>query len=82
VRNDQKGRTVHALHRIHAAATRPARRLVRAAEPDRGDSPVPSAIIIGGLALIAVALLAWLGSYVLDFLNEAPTDLPDPPFGE
>jgi hypothetical protein len=48
--------------------------------PDRGDSPIPSTIIIAGLAVIAIALLAWLGQYVLGFLNEAPTDLPDPPF--
>lgn len=52
----------------------------RAGARDRGDSPVPSTIIIAGLAIIAIALLAWLGNYVLGFLSQAPTDLPDAPF--
>ena len=51
----------------------------RAGARDRGDSPIPSTIIIAGLAIIAIALLAWLGNYVLG-LSQAPTDLPDAPF--
>ena len=54
---------------------------MRAATRDRGDSPIPSTIIIAGLAVIALALLGWLGTYALDFLNQAPRDLPEPPFG-
>lgn len=46
---------------------------------DRGDSPVPSAIIIAGLAIIAVGVLAWLVTYVGGFMDAAPTDLPEGP---
>jgi hypothetical protein len=46
---------------------------------DRGDSPVPTAIIIAGLALIAIGVLAWLVSYVSGFMDQAPTDLPEGP---
>jgi hypothetical protein len=48
---------------------------------DRGDSPVPTAIIIAGLALIAIGLLVWLGSYVTSLLDQAPTQLPGGPAG-
>jgi hypothetical protein len=73
---------VRTLHSIPAAvATVRARQRGPAASGDRGDSPIPSTIIIAGLAAIAIALLGWLGFYVLDFLNQAPTDLPEPPFG-
>lgn len=55
------------------------RRLMREPTPDRGDSPVPTAIIIAGLALIAIGVLAWLVSYVSGFMDQAPTDLPEGP---
>ena len=35
-------------------------------EGERGDNPVPTAIIIVGLALLAVALVAWAGGIVRD----------------
>lgn len=63
------------------AATARLRRRVRSTSGDRGDSPIPSTIIIAGLAVIALALLGWLGTYALDFLNQAPRELPEPPFG-
>jgi hypothetical protein len=71
--------TVHALYRIHAATAVRWRRLMRPAEPDRGDSPVPTAIIIAGLAVIALGVLAWLVTYVSGFMEQAPTDLPEGP---
>jgi hypothetical protein len=40
---------------------------------------VPTAIIIAGLALIAIGVLAWLVSYVSGFMDQAPTDLPEGP---
>lgn len=49
---------------------------------DRGDSPVPSAVIIAGLAVIAVALLVWISSTVGNFMDQAPTDLPAGPGSE
>ena len=63
---------MHFVHRIHA---RVAARLAG----DRGDSPVPSAIIIAGLAIIAIGVLAWLVTYVSGFMDSAPTDLPEGP---
>lgn len=69
------------LYRIHIATSARLRELRRAAGADRGDSPVPSAIIIAGLAIIAIGVLAWLVTYVEGFMNDAPTDLPDGPQG-
>jgi hypothetical protein len=65
---------MHLAHRILGLA---ARRLGRPPAGDRGDSPVPSAIIIAGLAVIAIGVLAWLVSYVSGFMDAAPTELPD-----
>lgn len=64
-----------------AAAVARLRQRMRSQRRDRGDSPIPSTIIIAGLAVIALALLGWLGTYALDFLNQAPRELPEPPFG-
>jgi hypothetical protein len=55
------------------------RRLSRPALTDRGDNPIPTTIIIAGLAVIAVALLVWLGRTMVNFMNEAPTNLPPAP---
>lgn len=57
------------------------RSLVRPSASDRGDSPVPTAIIIAGLAVIAIGVLAWLVTYVEGFMSDAPTELPDGPEG-
>lgn len=70
---------MHALYRVHAALSAGLRRLRRDPVPDRGDSPVPTAIIIAGLALIAIGVLAWLVTYVSGFMDQAPTDLPEGP---
>lgn len=43
--------------RLRLALLRQARRLSHALRSDRGDSPVPTAIIIVGLALLAVGVL-------------------------
>jgi hypothetical protein len=39
---------------------------------DRGDGPVPSAIIIAGLAILATAVVAWAGIKARDAMNSAP----------
>jgi hypothetical protein len=70
---------VHSVHRIHASLATRLCRLARTPTPDRGDSPVPSAIIIAGLAIIAIGVLAWLVTYVGGFMDAAPTDLPEGP---
>jgi hypothetical protein len=48
---------------------------------DRGDNPIPSAIIIGGLALLALALLTWGWQLATDWMNQAPGpgELPEAP---
>lgn len=72
---------MYAMYRIHVAVTQRCRALWRAGNSDRGDSPIPSAIIIAGLAIIAIGVLAWLTQYVSGFMDAAPTeaDLPEPP---
>ena len=49
------------IQRIHAPDTR-----------ERGDSPVPTAIIIAGLAVLAAAVVAWAVSKANGFMSTAP----------
>jgi hypothetical protein len=42
-------------------------------EADRGDSPVPTSIIIAGLAILAVAVVAWAVARANGFMDTAPT---------
>jgi hypothetical protein len=72
---------MHLLRHLHARGSWLRRRLTPLLGDDRGDSPVPSGIIMFGLAAMAVALLVFLGSYVSGFIGEAPTSLPDFDFG-
>jgi hypothetical protein len=44
-------------------------RLRAPGEGDRGDSPVPTAIIIAGLAAAAAALVVFATNYVNDFMG-------------
>lgn len=39
---------------------------------DRGDGPVPSAIIIAGLAILATAVVTWAGIKAKHAMNSAP----------
>ncbi|GAA1026189.1 hypothetical protein GCM10009557_03010 [Virgisporangium ochraceum] len=41
-------------------------------ESDRGDNPVPTAIIIAGLALLAAAVVGWAVARANGFMNTAP----------
>lgn len=64
------------MHLIHYLYTALVARLLTGSR-DRGDSPVPSAIIIAGLAVIAGVLLVWVIGLARGYMNQAPTDLPD-----
>ncbi|WFE25553.1 hypothetical protein O7623_19435 [Solwaraspora sp. WMMD791] len=69
------------LTRLQVAVAQRLAELRDAAERDRGDSPVPTAVIIVGLALVAIAVLAWASNLAFDFMNANPdpsNDLPDP----
>ena len=41
-------------------------------DPDRGDNPVPTAIIIAGLAILAAAVVLWAVTKADGFMNSAP----------
>lgn len=65
-------------HRLlHEAVARLRRQLARG---DRGDNPVPTAVIIGGMVILAVAVLVSLYALTGTFLEQAPTELPEPGF--
>ncbi|MDG4763190.1 hypothetical protein O7632_03560 [Solwaraspora sp. WMMD406] len=69
------------LSYLYVAVTERISEIRSAAERDRGDSPVPTAVIIVGLALVAIAVLAWASDLAFDFMSSNPspdTDLPDP----
>lgn len=46
---------------------------------DRGDTPVPSAIIIAGLAVLALVLVGWVFYLGGQFMGQVDDQLPDPP---
>lgn len=58
-------------HRVAAAVA--ARLHEMRSEPDRGEGPVPTAIIIAGLAILAAAVVAWAVARANAFMNTAPT---------
>ncbi|HEY8472090.1 MAG TPA: hypothetical protein VIL37_05575 [Natronosporangium sp.] len=45
-------------------------------EADRGDSPVPTAFIVVGMVVIAVAVLAGLLGLANNYLGQAPQSVP------
>ncbi|HEY8451674.1 MAG: hypothetical protein FWJ70_01200 [Micromonosporaceae bacterium] len=49
------------------------------ARRDRGDTPVPSAIIIAGLAVLALVLVGWVFYLGGEFMGQVGSQLPDPP---
>ena len=48
-------------------------------QPDRGDTPVPSAIIIAGLAVLALVLVAWVFGLGESFMSQVEDELPPAP---
>jgi uncharacterized membrane protein YidH (DUF202 family) len=66
------------IYRIQIAATQRLRWLAARSQRDRGDSPVPSAVIIVGLVLVAGVVIVALGALVRGYLAQAPTSVPQP----
>jgi len=63
------------LHLPHAMTAR--WRALKQAK-DRGDSPVPTVIMWIGIAVVAVGLIVWVGTYVTGYANKAPKEAPSP----
>lgn len=61
------------VHRIQIAVVERLRSFMARAQDDRGDSPIPSAVIMIGLAVIAAGMLLLLGALVRGYINQAPT---------
>lgn len=57
---------------LHIVLTEQLRQLTAPQRRDRGDSPVPTAIIIAGLAVLAAAVVAWAVSTANGFMATAP----------
>ena len=66
------------LLRLAVAAKTRWRELTRKDVRERGDSPVPTVIMWIGIAIIAIGLVTWAGTYVVNFANKAPTTPPAP----
>jgi hypothetical protein len=52
---------------------------VTGAAEDRGDTPVPSAIIIAGLAVLALVLVGWVFYLGGEFMGQVDGQLPEAP---
>jgi hypothetical protein len=50
-------------------------------ESDRGDNPVPTAVIIVGLAILAVAVLTWAFDLTDSFMDDTVPGVPAAPTG-
>ena len=46
--------------------------LIHGDQADRGDGPVPTAIIVAGLAILATVVVAWAGTKARTAMNTAP----------
>jgi len=57
---------------LYVAAMARWRELTAKDEADRGDSPVPTVVMWVGIALVAIALLAWAGTYITGYEAKAP----------
>ncbi|HEX8629510.1 MAG TPA: hypothetical protein VF755_15195 [Catenuloplanes sp.] len=57
---------------LHLVVTERLRDLRAPERRDRGDSPVPTAIIIAGLALLAAAVVVWAGTTARGFMARVP----------
>lgn len=67
------------IYYLQAALTQRLAELRRPEESDRGDGPVPTAIIIAGLAVLGVAVLVWAFDLVQDFMDIETGTVPDAP---
>ncbi|MEV7231544.1 MULTISPECIES: hypothetical protein [Polymorphospora] len=64
------------LYYLQARLAQRLAELRRPEESDRGDGPVPTAIIIAGLAVLGVAVLIWATGLVQQYME---TDVPNMP---
>jgi hypothetical protein len=60
-------------HRFAAALVVRLHELNSRKEADRGDNPVPTSIIIAGLAILAAAVVAWAVARANGYMATAPT---------
>jgi len=56
---------------LHVVALQRIRTALRGGEGDRGDNPVPTAIIIVGLALMAGIVVAWAMTTANNFMDQS-----------
>ena len=63
-------------HRVHAAVAIRLRLILDRSQADRGDSPVPTAFIVVGMVVIAVAVLGGLLALANNYLGQAPQSVP------
>ena len=66
---------------LYTVATQRLRTLTRGGEGDRGDNPVPTAIIIVGLALMAGIVVAWAMTTADGFMDQSG-DIAEMPGGD
>jgi hypothetical protein len=66
------------LHAYVAVSTRLAR-LNRPENRDRGDGPVPTVIIIAGMAVLAIAVLTWAYAKANTFMDHSTGGIPGAP---
>jgi hypothetical protein len=66
------------MYRTQIAVAERLRLFAARAQRDRGDSPVPSAVIIVGLVLVAGIVIVALGTLVRGYLAQAPANVPQP----
>lgn len=64
------------VNRAHATIATRLRLLLERSELDRGDSPVPTAFIVVGMVVIAVAVLGGLLALANNYLGQAPQTVP------
>ena len=64
---------------LHAELLHRLDRLRRPEERDRGDNPVPTAVIIVGLAILAAGVMAWAYNAAGGFMDNAIPDTPAVP---
>lgn len=61
---------MHLITYLHAALTARLAELRR--DPERGDSPVPTAVIIFGLVAAAIAVTGLVMARATDWMNNVP----------
>ena len=64
------------LNLAYASVAARLRTMLDRSEADRGDSPVPTAFIVVGMVVIAVAVLAGLLGLANNYLGQAPQSVP------